>query len=70
MEDGLEGWITRKVEQKVGETLDGPLRDRIRDWVRPMVREVLAEVRAGQGRDDHGNTTPWGTTGDGSTKGS
>jgi len=48
MEDGLEGWIARKVEQKVAETLDGPLRDRIRQWLRPMVGELLAEVQAGR----------------------
>lgn len=48
MEEGLEGWITRRVEQKVGESLSGPLRERFREVLRPVVVEIVGEIQAGR----------------------
>jgi hypothetical protein len=50
MEVGLEGWITRKIEQKVDESMGGPLKEQIHKVLRPMVRDVMEEIQAERAR--------------------
>jgi len=45
MEESLENWITGRIEQKIVESMEGPLREKIRRAVRPMVREMLEEMQ-------------------------
>jgi membrane-associated phospholipid phosphatase len=46
-EETLEKWINRKIDSRVWDSLDGPLRGRIRDMVRSMIDESLRETRKG-----------------------
>jgi len=41
----LEKWISRRIEQKVSESLEGSLRDPLFQLVKTMVRETMQETR-------------------------
>jgi len=45
MEEGLDNWVTRKVEQKLDECMAGPLKERMRGQLRSLVRDLLREMR-------------------------
>jgi membrane-associated phospholipid phosphatase len=41
-EENLEKWINRKIDSRVWDSLDGPLRPRVREMVQAMIDESLA----------------------------
>ena len=47
-EETLEKWINRKIDSRVWESLDGPLRSRIRDLVQSMIDESLEDATEGR----------------------
>jgi len=69
IEEGLDGWITRKIEQKIDESMDGPIRDRIHEVLRPMVLDMMEEIQAEEARDTSPRKTGTQTTGGGPSQG-
>ncbi len=42
-EETLEKWINRRIDKRVWESLDGPLRSRLRDMIQSIVEEALRD---------------------------